>query len=71
MPETEQSSREPQLLTLADVAKYLKIAERTAYQWVKDGRLPGFKLGNAWRFDRADIEAWVQKHKNEGLSRNS
>jgi len=32
MPETEQSSREPQLLTLADVAKYLKIAERTAYR---------------------------------------
>ena len=43
--------------------EYLKIAERTAYGWVAEGKLPGFKLGSAWRFDKADIQKWVQEQK--------
>ena len=53
-------------MTLAEVAEYLKIAERTAYGWVKEGKLPGFKLGNAWRFDKSDIRKWVQDQKSKG-----
>jgi len=55
-------------MTLSEVAEYLKIAERTAYGWVKEGKLPGFKLGNAWRFDKADIQKWVQEHKDRGIT---
>ena len=50
-------------------AEYLKIAERTAYGWVKEGKLPGFKMGSAWRFDKADIQKWVQEKKDKGSAK--
>jgi excisionase family DNA binding protein len=68
MDPCDKCGRAGELMTLAEVAEYLKIAERTAYGWVKEGKLPGFKLGNAWRFDKADIQKWVQEHKEKGIS---
>lgn len=52
-------------LTLQEVSDLLKIKERTIYQWVQQGRIPGFKLGNAWRFDRDDIEVWIAEQKTK------
>lgn len=56
-----------QILTLQEVAEYLKLAEKTAYRLAAEGKLPGFKVGGAWRFKREDLEAWIeeQKGKNE------
>ena len=48
-----------EILTIREVADYLKITERTLYRLVQDGRLPAFKVGNSWRFRRADIDAWI------------
>jgi nitrogen PTS system EIIA component len=56
-----------ELMTLPEVAAYLKIAERTVYDWVGKGKLPGFKVGTAWRFERADMEKWVQKQKRRKI----
>ena len=58
-------------MTLVEVAQYLKIAERTAYGWVKEGKLPGFKVGNAWRFDKADIQQWVQERKDRSEGKDA
>ena len=63
MDACDKCGRPGGLMTLAEVAEYLKIAPRTAYGWVKAGKLPGFKVGSAWRFERADIEAWVEERK--------
>lgn len=48
------------ILTVQDVADYLRVNQRTVYRLVVDGKLPGFKVGSAWRFKRDDIEAWIQ-----------
>ena len=48
-----------EIMTLREVAEYLKVAEKTAYRLVADGKLPGFKVGGAWRFRRADMEKWI------------
>ncbi len=66
MDPCDKCGRAGELMTLAEVAEYLKIDERTAYCWLKEGKLPGFKLGSAWRFDKADIQKWVQEHKAKG-----
>ena len=68
MDPCDKCGRDGELMTLSEVAEYLKIAERTAYGWVKEGKLPGFKLGSAWRFDKADIQKWVQEQKAKGIS---
>jgi len=52
-----------EILTLKEVAQYLKLAEKTAYKLAADGKLPGFKAGGSWRFKKEDIESWIQKQK--------
>lgn len=54
-----------QILTLKEVAAYLKLAEKTAYKLAAEGKLPGFKVGGSWRFKEADIERWIEEKKNK------
>ena len=46
------------ILTLKEVAEYLKLAEKTAYRLAAEGKLPGFKVGGSWRFKQEDIQNW-------------
>ncbi len=52
-----------EILTLKEVAEYLKLAEKTAYRLAAEGKLPGFKVGGSWRFKRENIESWIEKSK--------
>lgn len=52
-----------QILTLKEVAAYLKLAEKTAYKLAAAGKLPGFKVGGSWRFKREDIDRWIEEQK--------
>ncbi len=52
------------ILTLKEVAEYLKLAEKTAYRLAAEGKLPGFKVGGSWRFKESDIEKWIAKQKD-------
>ncbi len=61
----KRHEQEETLMTLADVAVYLQIAERTVYQWAQRGQIPSFKLGNVWRFKRTDLENWIEHRKRE------
>lgn len=54
-----------EILTLKEVAEYLKLAEKTAYRLAAEGKLPGFKVGGSWRFKREDIQSWIEKNKSE------
>lgn len=53
-----------EILTIRDVAKFLKLTEKTAYRLASEGKLPGFKVGGSWRFRGKDIYAWIEKQKN-------
>lgn len=55
------------ILTIKEVAVYLKLTERTLYRLVQEGQVPGFKVGNSWRFKRADIERWIEDQKESVL----
>ncbi|ENC9883718.1 TPA: helix-turn-helix domain-containing protein [Pseudomonas aeruginosa] len=50
-----------EIMTLKEVAEYLKLAEKTAYRLVADGTIPGFKVGGSWRFRKAVIEDWIDQ----------
>lgn len=56
---------EDEILTLKEVAAYLKLAEKTAYRLASEGKLPGFKVGGSWRFKKEDIEQWIAQKKQE------
>src|SRR5262245_41318540 len=53
-------------LTTAEVAKHLKVHPSMVCKMAKCGELPGFKIGSAWRFDRAKIEGWMRS-RMQGL----
>lgn len=53
------SEPESEILTLDEVAAYLKAGKRTVYRLAAEGKLPGFKLGGTWRFRRSDLERWI------------
>jgi excisionase family DNA binding protein len=55
-----------EILTLPEVARLLKVAEKTVYTMAQRGALPAFKVGGQWRFKRADIDAWIERRKLEG-----
>ena len=52
-------------MTVKDVASYLSVDEKTIYRLVTKGELPGFKVLGSWRFQRIDLEAWIELKKNE------
>jgi excisionase family DNA binding protein len=48
------------IMTMKEVAEYLKINEKTAYRLASEGKLPGFKVGGSWRFKRSEVVAWIE-----------
>ncbi|MDR0563242.1 MAG: PTS sugar transporter subunit IIA [Spirochaetaceae bacterium] len=58
---------EDDILTIEEVAKYLRVSERTVYDWSQKGEIPAGKIGTVWRFKKSEIEKWV----NNRLSMNA
>jgi excisionase family DNA binding protein len=54
-----------QIMTLKELAAYLKLTEKTAYRLAAEKKLPGFKVGGSWRFKSSDLEAWIEKQKGK------
>ena len=48
-----------ELMTIEEVARYLKMKPQTVYKWAQEGQLPGVKLGKEWRFRKAHLDEWV------------
>ncbi len=51
------------IMTVKELADYLKIAEKTAYRFALEKKFPGFKVGGSWRFRRAEIDKWILKQE--------
>lgn len=54
-----------EILTIQELAGYLKLNEKTAYRLASEGKLPGFKVGGSWRFKRVDLEKWIEEQKTK------
>ncbi|KFA16783.1 MULTISPECIES: methylation-associated defense system helix-turn-helix domain-containing protein MAD1 [Gammaproteobacteria] len=48
-----------EILTLDEVAVYLKAGKKTVYRLAQQGGIPGFKLGGTWRFRRSELDRWI------------
>lgn len=51
------------IITVKELADYLKIAEKTAYRFALEKKIPGFKVGAAWRFRKSEVDAWIKKQE--------
>lgn len=50
-----------EIFTLDEVATYLKVGKRTVYRLAAGKKIPAFKVGGVWRFQRREIDQWVQR----------
>jgi excisionase family DNA binding protein len=55
------SAQPDEILTIDEVAAYLKTGKRTVYRLAAAHKIPAFKLGGTWRFSRNDIESWIKQ----------
>ena len=59
-----------EILTISEVAKLLKINEKTAYRLASQSEIPGFKVGGSWGFRADGLRRWMETQaassKNEG-----
>jgi excisionase family DNA binding protein len=53
------------ILSVDDAAKYLKVKSTTIRRQAERGDLPGFKIGNRWRFRMKDIERFIDSQINQ------
>lgn len=54
------------LKTVQEIAKYLGLKTTTIYNWAQEGRLPAIKIGRTWRFNMVLVNAWLERHSQEG-----
>ena len=59
---------EDEILTLDEVAAYLKAGKRTVYRLAQKGEIPAFKLGGTWRFRRSELYRWIAESINRKKS---
>jgi excisionase family DNA binding protein len=52
------------LLTVKEVAEYLRVNQYTIYRLVAQKKLPAFKVGSQWRFERSVLDRWLKKQLN-------
>ncbi|MBN1117252.1 MAG: helix-turn-helix domain-containing protein [Bacteroidales bacterium] len=56
------------IMTLEEVAKYLKLKPQTIYTWAQNNKIPAAKLGKEWRFRKYVIDKWFNNHFDELFS---
>ena len=57
--------RRPTIMTLEEVAKYLRVHKSTVYRMAREGTIPSTKVANQWRFKKARIDQWLLEREEE------
>lgn len=59
------------IVTAKELGRYLKLSESTVYKLAAEGELPGFKIGDSWRFDMDEVISLIKsKAKERGERKN-
>ena len=53
------------IMTIEEVAEYLRLKPQTIYTWAQEKKIPAAKLGREWRFRRSVIDKWFNQHMDE------
>ncbi len=51
------------VMTVDEVADYLKMKSVTIYKHAQTGKLPAFKVGSKWRFKKETIDKWIERQE--------
>ena len=54
------------ILTAKELSQFLKLSESTIYKLASKGEIPGFKIGDSWRFELEEIQKMIRESKKKG-----
>jgi excisionase family DNA binding protein len=52
------------LMTIKEVADYLRLSKVTVYKMTREGKIPASKIGKQWRYNKTEIDSWVKQKSN-------
>ena len=58
---TRGPSLDSEILTIEEVAAYLRLTPQTIYKWAQEKRIPAAKLGKEWRFRKSIVDQWLDE----------
>jgi excisionase family DNA binding protein len=53
------------IMTLEEVAEYLRVKPQTVYIWAQEKKIPAAKLGREWRFRKSMIDKWFDESMDD------
>ncbi|MBC8263521.1 MAG: helix-turn-helix domain-containing protein [Anaerolineales bacterium] len=53
-----------EILTVREVAEYLKLSRTTIWRWCNEGKLQAFKVGRSWRIHQSELERITQNSRS-------
>jgi excisionase family DNA binding protein len=59
------------IMSIVEVADYLKVTERTIYRLAGAKQIPVFKVGGSWGFSKTDIDRWIRDQSTTSSSQSS
>lgn len=60
-----------EILTVEEVATFLKVTERSIYTLLTRQEIPAFKVGGSWRFSRKELENWIKSQQKTRKRRSA
>ena len=66
---TEQAGVDDEVLTVQEVAKFLKVTPKTVYEIIKQGSLPSFRVGRAVRCRRSAVDSFIEEQARGAVRR--
>ncbi len=63
--------QDKKIMTLPELAEYLRLTERTIYRLAAKKQIPAFKVGGSWRFSLTDIDEWINEQSRSEHKRNT
>lgn len=58
-----------EVMSVRQAAAYLQISADTLYTYAAKGKVPGFKLGNRWRFKKSRLDEWIEEQVSDNANR--
>jgi excisionase family DNA binding protein len=56
------------MLTVKEACERTRTTPKSMREWLITGRIPGYKIGDEWRIDEAELEEWIAARKNKVLT---
>ena len=56
------------MLVVDEVARFLRTHPTTIYRLIKSKKIPAFRVGSEWRFDREEVDRWIKTQQNTASS---